>query len=242
MMLSSEQMLERKLFRLLNKSMREYHLIDDDDRILIGLSGGKDSLCLTDLLARRAKISRPKFVVEALHVTMENIPYEVDRPYLTDFCNSRDVRLNWVTASFEPDRQHRTNCYLCSKTRRNSLFTYAREHGFGKVALGHHNDDLLQTLLMNELFEGSFATMPAILSFRKMPLALIRPLCKIPEKDLQLWAEIHEFKTQTKRCPYEQETKRARMKKLLEELVEINPEVRYSLWHALEKEKKLSEP
>lgn len=242
MLPDSRQLLERKLFRLLNKGLKNYHLIDDGDKILIGLSGGKDSLCLTELLARRSRICRPQFSLEALHIRMENVPYESDLSYLSQFCQNLNVPLHIVTTHFDTDTQSaRSACFLCSWTRRKALFSFAQSNGFNKIALGHHNDDILQTLLMNQIFEGSFSPMPVLLKYRKMPLTLIRPLCRIPEQYLKQWAEMNQYLKQQRRCPYEQESNRTRVKHILEELESINPEVRYSLWHALEKEHKLIE-
>lgn len=242
MLPDSQQILERKLFRLLNKALKDYQLIDDNDKILIGLSGGKDSLCLTELLARKSRIRRPQFSLEALHVRMENIPYESDITYLQNFCEQLGVPFHVVSTHFQPDTHSgRSTCFLCSWTRRKTLFNFAQNHGFNKIALGHHNDDILQTLLMNEIFEGSFSPMPVRLKYQKMPLTLIRPLCRIPEYDLKKWAEWKRYESLRRLCPYEHDSNRTRAKKLLDELEVINPEVRYSLWHALEKENKLME-
>ena len=109
------------------------------------------------------------------------------------------------------------------------------------MALGHHNDDILCTTLMNLMFEGSFGTMPALLRYRKMELTLIRPLCRIREADLTEWAAINNYQKQLKHCPYEHESNRTRAKALLGEMEQLNPELRYSMWHALEKENKLVE-
>ena len=93
--------LEKRLKERFVKAMATYHLIEDDDRILVGLSGGKDSLLLTELLAKRAKIDHPRFSVEALHVRMENIHYETDTSYLQQFCDALDVKLHIRTTRFE---------------------------------------------------------------------------------------------------------------------------------------------
>lgn len=241
-LMESDKLLEKRIFRFLNKGMKDFSLIDDGDRILIGLSGGKDSLCLTEFLGKRARIKRPDFTVEALHIRMKNIDYESDTSYLQEFCSKNGVRLHIVETCFSPDKNHkRTPCFLCSWTRRKELFTFAQQNGFNKIALGHHNDDILHTLLMNEIFEGTFSTMPVKLQYKKMALTLIRPLCKIRETDLRTWAKLNGYQPQRKKCPYERDTNRTRIKELLEQMEALNPELRYSLWHALEKDKKLIE-
>ena len=93
--------LEERLWKTFNKALGQYQLIDEDDKILVGLSGGKDSLCLLEFLARRSKIHVPHFTVEALHVRMENVQYETDTTYLQSFCNRLGIPLQIITTSFD---------------------------------------------------------------------------------------------------------------------------------------------
>ena len=231
--------------------MATYHLIEDDDKILVGLSGGKDSLLLTELLAKRAKIDHPRFKVEALHVRMENIHYETDTSYLQWFCEALNVRLHVKTTSFEigPEaiknsrdaRRQKQPCFLCSWNRRKQIFNLAQELGCNKIALGHHQDDLIHTALMNLTFQGRFDTMPALLKMRKMPLTIIRPLCMIEEQDIKAYAELQGYQKQQKLCPYETDSHRSDIKRLYDAIEQINPEARYSIWRALNADNKLLE-
>ena len=231
--------------------MATYHLIEDDDRILVGLSGGKDSLLLTELLANRAKIDHPRFSVEALHVRMENIQYETDTSYLQQFCDEQGVKLHLRTTRFEigeetvndarDARRQKQPCFLCSWMRRKEMFNLAQELGCNKIALGHHQDDMLHTALMNLTFQGRFDTMPARLRMRKMPLTMIRPLCLIEEADIKAYAEMKGYQKQKKICPYETNSHRTDIKRLYDEIEQINPEARYSIWRALNAENKLIE-
>ena len=236
--------LEKRLKERFVKAMATYHLIEDDDRILVGLSGGKDSLLLTELLAKRAKIEHPRFSVEALHVRMENIHYETDTSYLQQFCDNLGVRLHVRTTSFEIDgtsRKQKQPCFLCSWNRRKQLFNLAQELGCNKIALGHHQDDLLHTALMNLTFQGRFGTMPARLKMRKMPLSIIRPLCMIEERDIKAYAEMQGYQKQQKLCPYENDSHRTDIKRLYETIEQMNPEARFSMWNALNADNKLIE-
>ena len=231
--------------------MATYHLIEDDDRILVGLSGGKDSLLLTELLANRAKIDHPRFSVEALHVRMENIQYETDTSYLQQFCDEQGVKLHLRTTRFEigeetvndarDARRQKQPCFLCSWMRRKEMFNLAQELGCNKIALGHHQDDMLHTALMNLTFQGRFDTMPARLKMRKMPLTMIRPLCLIEEVDIKAYAEMKGYQKQKKICPYETNSHRTDIKRLYDEIEQMNPEARYSIWRALNAENKLIE-
>ena len=221
--------------------MATYHLIEDDDRILVGLSGGKDSLMLTELLAQRSRIQHPRFTVEALHVRMENIHYETDVSYLQQFCDNLAVPLHIRTTSFEVEHRQKQPCFLCSWMRRKQLFNLAQELGCNKIALGHHQDDILHTALMNLTFQGRFDTMPARLKMRKMPLSIIRPLCMIQEQDIKAYAEMQGYQKQRKLCPYETDSQRTGIKHLYSAMEQMNPEARYSLWKALNSADKLIE-
>ena len=253
--------LEKRLKERFVKAMATYHLIEDDDRILVGLSGGKDSLLLTELLAKRAKIEHPRFSVEALHVRMENIHYETDTSYLQAFCDNLGVPLHVRTTSFEVfneeaasneisnlkaqtsklKRKQKQPCFLCSWNRRKQMFNLAQELGCNKIALGHHQDDLLHTALMNLTFQGRFDTMPALLKMRKMPLSIIRPLCMIEEKDIKAYAALQGYQKQQKLCPYETNSHRADIKEIYDAIERMNPEARYSMWNALNADNKLIE-
>ena len=254
--------LEKRLNERFIKAMATYHLIEDDDRILVGLSGGKDSLLLTELLAKRAKIDHPRFEVEALHVRMENIHYESDTSYLQQFCEELGVRFHFRNTCFEVDaapmvesttvpqqspesaarlRRQKQPCFLCSWQRRKEIFNLAQELGCNKIALGHHQDDLIHTALMNLTFQGRFDTMPASLKMRKMPLTIIRPLCMIEEADIKAYAQMRGYQKQAKLCPYETDSHRTDIKRLFDQMEQITPEVRFSIWRALNTGNKLIE-
>ena len=239
---SEEQLLEERIMHRMVKAMATYRLISDGDKILVGLSGGKDSLCLLEMLAQRRKIAHPVFTVEALHVRMENIHYETDTSYLEKFAHSLGVPLHLRTTRFDSSTDTRkTPCFLCSWYRRKELFNLAQELGCNKIALGHHQDDLLHTALMSTFFQGSFATMPARLRMRKMPLSIIRPLCMVPEDDIKHLAALRGYEPQLKQCPYEHDSSRDYAAKLFKEIEAHNQEARPCLWRALEDAGKLVE-
>ena len=234
--------LEKRLKERFVKAMATYHLIEDDDRILVG----------------------PRFSVEALHVRMENIHYETDTSYLQQFCDSLGIRLHVKTTRFEVfdennaadneiikfkvqsskfKRRQKQPCFLCSWNRRKVMFNLAQELGCNKIALGHHQDDIIHTTLLNLCFQSRFGTMPALLKMRKMPLTIIRPLCLIPEADIKAYAKLQGYQKQQKMkiCPYETNSHRTDIKQIYDRLEQLNPEVRYSIWSALETDNKLIE-
>ena len=235
--------LEQRIRERFVKAFVTYHLLEDDDRVLVGLSGGKDSLCLLEMLAKRARISHPRFQVEALHVRMENIAYRTSTEYLERFCNDLNVKLHIRTTSFEnnEDMKQKPACFLCSWNRRKIMFNLAQELGFNKIALGHHQDDLLNTTLMNLFYQGRFDTMPALLRMRKMPIAIIRPLCMVEEADIKRYAELRGYEKQEKVCPFEHDTNRTAMDNLFKKIERLSPDVRHSMWNALVRDGKLTE-
>ena len=246
--------LDNRLWKRFNKALGQYQLIDENDHILVGLSGGKDSLLLLEFLARRQLIHMPRFTVSALHVRMRNIHYETNTSFLQSFCDRLNVPLHIITTHFDEelqsdstqfpisDIQHRKPkppCFLCSWQRRKQLFNTAQQLGCQKIALGHHQDDIIHTALMNLTFQGHFTTMTAKLRMRKMPLTIIRPLCLCQESDIRQYAESHHYEKLLKECPYEHETNRTTASRLLQLMEQLNPEARFSLWAALESEGKL---
>lgn len=239
---TEEQKLSRRLASRLLKAMRDFELISDGDKILIGLSGGKDSLCLVDLLAQRMRILKPRFTLQALHIRMRNIEYKSDLTYLKDFCESRGVPFYTATTGFDASTDSRKSpCFLCSWNRRKQLFTTAQALGCNKIALGHHQDDIIHTTMMNLFFQGSFSTMPVKLTMRKMPLTIIRPLCLASEADLRRYAELNGYQKQVKLCPNETSSHRADMAEMFKQIEQMSTEARYCVWNALQQNNKLVE-
>ena len=192
-----EEKLMRRIQKCFNKGVVQYGLIEDGDKILVGLSGGKDSLALLELLALRSRIYKPKFSVVAAHVVMKNISYESDMDYLRSYAELLGVPFICYETSFDPSTDTRKSpCFLCSWNRRKALFTVAKEQGCNKIALGHHMDDILETLLMNMTFQGAFSTMPPKLVMRKFDMTIIRPMCLVHEADLLQMAAYRGYKKQ----------------------------------------------
>lgn len=240
--------LRTRLTKRFHKACADYGLIADGDHILIGLSGGKDSLALVEFLGKRAQVYVPRFQVTAIHVRVKDRDYHSDLSYLEDFCARvrvpliiRDTQI--IDASqaqtvgdneLATTQKEKHPCFLCSWYRRKALFDVAQELGCNKIALGHHKDDLVETLLMNLIFQGSVATIPPLLRMEKMPIEMIRPLCLIEEKDIQQYAELSGYEKQVKLCPLEKVSSRAEVKLLLSQLETLNPNVRDSIWSAME--------
>jgi tRNA(Ile)-lysidine synthetase-like protein len=228
--------LRARLTKRFHKACADYGLIADGDHILIGLSGGKDSLALVEFLGKRAQIYVPRFKVTAVHVRVKERDYHSDLSYLEDFCAR--VRVPFIVRDTEindeANGKEKHPCFLCSWYRRKALFDVAKELGCNKIALGHHMDDLVETLLMNLIFQGSISTIPPLLQMEKMPVEMIRPLCLIEEKDVERYAELSDYQKQEKLCPLEKVSSRAEVKELLKQLEKFNPNVRDSIYAAME--------
>ena len=251
--------LQNRLTKRFHKACADYSLIEDGDHILIALSGGKDSLALVELLGKRAQIFVPRFRVTAIHVRVKERAYLSDVSYLQSFCDAfrvpllvRDTSIGEDSESSNPqtsnsqtanpqtsnpqtaNRSQSANpCFLCSWYRRKTLFDTAQELGCNKIAFGHHKDDIVETLLMNLIFDGKFSTIYPKLQMDKMPLQLIRPLCLIEEKDLSRYAALSGYVRQKQPCPYEHASARTQIKALVSQLESLNPNVRDSLWGAI---------
>ena len=254
-----QERLSKHLFRRFHQACQQYGLLADGDKVLIGLSGGKDSLLLTELLGRQARIFVPRIEVTAVHIRVRERNYQSDLTYLESFCREAGVpfmvrdteianptaddrtaladrsRLAEIRTLTTNDQRQKTKdpCFVCAWYRRKALLELAQELGCNRIALGHHRDDILHTLLMNLTFQGSFATMPPLLKLDKMPLAHIRPLCLIDEKDIVRYAELRGYQKQMRLCPFEHASSRTEVRQLFAELEKLNPDIRSSLWNAM---------
>ncbi|HEX2660115.1 MAG TPA: tRNA 2-thiocytidine(32) synthetase TtcA [Polyangia bacterium] len=228
---------ERRLLRALGKTIVDHHLIDEGDQILVALSGGKDSYSLLVLLQdlqRRAPVS---FNLVAVHVDQGHPGY--DGAPLERWLQTRDVPyriLHEDTYSIVTDKipEGKTYCSLCSRLRRGVLYRAAAELGCNKIALGHHRDDTLETLLLNLFFAGKLAAMPPKLTSDDGRNVVIRPLIACAEADLAAFAVEQGFPIlPCNLCGSQSEAQRRQMKTLLAELEQKHPTLRASMMAAL---------
>ena len=235
--------LRNKLTKRFHKACADYGLIADGDHILIGVSGGKDSLALVELLGKRAQIYVPRFQVTAVYIRMKERSYQSDIAYLSRFCAS--VHVPFIVRDAETgedakreaggvDKREKDPCFLCSWYRRKALFEYAKKNGFKRIALGHHKDDIIATLIMNMAFQGSFSSMPPLMQMSKFDIAIIRPLALIEEQFIKELAVSEGYVIQKKSCPYEKSSFRSDAEKIIADLEKLNPNVKSSIWKSME--------
>jgi len=222
---NSDKRFFQRIYEKVGKAVHQYNLITEGDKIVVGLSGGKDSLSLLDILAGRMKYSDVSFQVTAVHVDIVSIPYEVDRVYLKNFCESREIPFQFVQTELSDDEYiSKDTCFVCSWNRRKILFEKIRDAGYRKLALGHHKNDVVETLLMNMVFQGSISSMPAKLDLFGHETEIIRPLITLSEDELAEYASRKGFSTEIRKCPFEDRSKRREIREIIGIMKKMNPE------------------
>ncbi len=202
------------------RGMYDYGLVNDGDSVVMGLSGGIDSLVMLDGLAHLQKIAPIAFSLKAIHVIVKDIETESNTGDLASFCQQRTVPFEVIETKFDepPKGKEKDTCFLCSWNRRKMLFQYCDTHHIDKLALGHHQDDILETLLMNMVFHGEISTMPPLMKMQKANYDIIRPLCGVFKKDIERFAQAMDIKPIEKTCPHEKKNNRAYFRELLEQV------------------------
>lgn len=229
-----EKLFMREFFRKAGKAIYDYQMIEEGEKILVGVSGGKDSLALLEVLALRARDPKNNYTVVAAHIAVENVVYETDHPYIRELCNHLGVELVVRTVNTEvKENSGKPACFVCSWNRRKALFEIAKELGCKKLALGHHRDDAVESLLMSMMFNGTIASMPPRLSMFNGTFTLIRPFIYITNEETARYAVYRNFRKQKKCCPHEHATNRDTVRRLLQELETFSPCVRNNLFAAM---------
>ena len=188
------------LGKLVTKAVLERGLIREGDRILLGLSGGKDSTSLAWALSTWKRAFKADYTLSCIHIATE-FSQEVP-PLLLERLESWGIKPITLTVDVlgRVKAGEKMNCYWCSTQRRTELIKYALENGYTSIALGHHLDDILETFLMNLCDKGTLSTMPARLQYRKYPLRLIRPLAYVEERQIIRFMEEEGLLGSTCKC------------------------------------------
>jgi len=223
-----------RIQRKAGKAVEKYDMLHEGDRLLCGLSGGKDSLVMLHSLHHIRRSFPYRFAMEAVYVNVDNVGYSADIPFLENFCASLEIPFHVVTAhiNFETDKRKQP-CFLCSWNRRKSIFSLARELKCNKIAFGHHKDDIVETLLLNMTFQGSVSTMPPRLNLFNGDMQLIRPLSLVTKDETTRYAEICGFTLEKQKCPYDKATKRQEMRELLNNLEKIYPKAKNNIFNSM---------
>jgi tRNA(Ile)-lysidine synthase TilS/MesJ len=224
--------------KLIAKAVKDYHLIEEGDRILLGASGGKDSTVLAWALSRRKIWKNPPFELAALRIAGD-VPgggmSSSEEQSLKLLFDEWQIPLDTVNVSIMGSvKEGRSmNCYWCSTIRRSELIDYAIKHNFNKIALGHHLDDILTTLLMNMTKKGEIATMIPKLKYEKYPLTIIRPLALVMEQSIKDFIISMGWKAGTCSCDYGANGERKEYQKKLDNLTNGKEEAKRLLFRSM---------
>lgn len=198
-------------------------MIQDGDKIAVGLSGGKDSMALLAILSAYKKFAPEKFDLVAINIDL-GLDVDKDEVQATrQYCQSVGVEFvveNTQIYDIILERGEKSPCSLCSKMRRGALNSVAKEYGCNKLALGHHADDVLETFLLSLIYEGRISTFMPVSHMDRSNITLIRPFIYVEEKYLSGLARRYNLPIIHNPCPQDKNTKREDVKKLVESLDE----------------------
>lgn len=239
--LRKESIVEKKLLHYVGKAIADFNLIRTGDRVMVCLSGGKDSFTMARILQLLQRRTNNKFELFAFTLDQAQPGWNdaALRQWLEHHKFSYEI-LTQDTYSVVKAKipEGKTYCSLCSRLRRGSIYTYAEKHGFNKIALGHHRDDMIRTLLMSILYSGEIRSMPPKLLSDNKKHIVIRPLAYCQEKDIISYATEQTFPIiPCNLCGSQENLVRQKIKVLIDQLAEDNPKIPSNMLHALSRVK-----
>jgi len=225
----------QRLMSLARKAIDDYKMIEDGDRIAVGISGGKDSLTLLYALCGLRRFYPKKFEVEAISI---KVGFEgMDFSPVQKLCDDLGVRYTIVETQIKEVvfdiRKEENPCSLCAKMRKGAFNDKAKELGCSKIAYAHHKDDVIETSIMSLLFEGHYHTFSPVTYLDRMDITLIRPLIYVEECNVIGFKNKYDLPVVKNTCPADGETKREYVKNLIKQLEKENPGTRERLFAAI---------
>ncbi|MBA4417879.1 MAG: tRNA 2-thiocytidine(32) synthetase TtcA [Syntrophus sp. (in: bacteria)] len=213
------------------KAIWDYKMLREGDKVLIAVSGGKDSLSLMKIMQERVKFVPINYEITACHVDMGF--NWMDKDHLVQYFENESIP--YIIARPPEDwkgEEEFPGCFWCSWSRRKALFNLARTMGATKIAFAHHMDDIIETMLLNLFFQGEIGTMQPYQEMFNGELAIIRPLAYVEEKELLKLAKTLELPVIASQCPHSNTSKRQLVKGMIEELKQHNPNVKKNIFRS----------
>lgn len=226
----------QKLMGLVRRCVEDYHMIQNGDRIAVGVSGGKDSLVLLRLLAALREYNSNPFELEAITIDMG---LGMDFSGIQKMCEELNVPYHIIKTEIGPIifdyRKEKNPCSMCAKMRRGALNQALLDRGLNKLALGHHYDDAVETFVMNLIYEGRIGCFQPVTNLDRTGIIQIRPMLYINEKTADNFARRMELPVIENRCPADKHTKREEVKELVFELSGKYPEFKDRVFGAMQR-------
>jgi len=219
----------RFVYKKIGKAIYDYQMIKDNDRILVGVSGGVDSTVMLKMLMLRKKYLPIKYDLHACYVKMDF--HTADTQKLVGYLESEGIPVTVKEADLGGPENR--NCFWCSWNRRKVLFLTAKELGCNKIALGHHLEDVVETILMNMCSHAELSAMKPSVSFFKGEFSVIRPLCYLEKSALIRFAELMNLPDFDHQCPVSATTARMKIKNVFETLETIYPGAKQNFFKSL---------
>ena len=229
----------QKLYSYTRQAINDFQLIQDGDKIAIGVSGGKDSLALLYALSGLKKFIPEK--IELIAITID-LGYEnFDTTEIQKLCEKLEIEFHLVKTQIaqilKAQIQNGSYCSLCAKMRKGALTDFAKQIGCNKIAYAHHKDDFIETMMLSLLYEGQFFTFPPKLYHKEADITIIRPLIYIPEVDIIGFKNKYELHCVKNPCSFDGTTRREYVKKLISQIQKENPNVKEKMFNAILKDK-----
>jgi len=226
----------QKLIGLVRRCVQDYKMIEEGDRIGVGVSGGKDSVALLAFLADLRKYNDKKFEVEAVTIDMG---LGMDYSSIEEYCRQIDVSFNLVKTEIGPiifeHRKEKNPCSMCAKMRRGALNQAILDRGLNKLALGHHYDDAVETFVMSLIYEGRISCFQPVTDLDRTGIIQIRPMLYIHEKTIDSFVTRNQLPVITNRCPVDKYTKREEIKQLVYDLSATYPDLKERIFGAMQR-------
>ena len=225
----------QQVLSLVRKACEEYNMIEEGDKIAVGISGGKDSLTLLTALAHLRRFYPKKFELYAITVDLGFDNLNLDK--ITEFCKNLDVDYTIVKTDIANivfnERKEKSPCSLCAKMRKGALNDAMKQRGINKIAYAHHKDDVVDTMMMSLIYEGRFHTFSPVTYLDRTDLYVIRPLMYMKEADVIGFVNKYNIPVVKSPCPVDKHTKREYVKELLKEINHENPGVKDRMFTAI---------